>query len=76
MDEWLTRARDALVAASGVPASELEVDPETERIILDLARSAAHESGARTNAPLLCYLVGRAGGDVAELARAIRTESS
>jgi hypothetical protein len=34
-----------------------EGDVET---ILDLARIAAHESGERTNAPLLAYLVGLA----------------
>ena len=64
MDDWLTRARDALAAASGTPPSELELDRDTTRILLDLARVAAHESGQRTNAPLLCYLVGvaRAGG--------------
>ncbi len=32
------------------------------RTVLDLARIAAHDSGERTNAPLLCYLVGRAQG--------------
>jgi hypothetical protein len=76
MDEWLTGARDALASASGIPSSELELDAETETILLDLARSAAHESGARTNAPLVCYLVGRAGGDVAALARAIAAPRS
>ena len=74
MDEWLTRARDALAASSGVPASELEVDAATERILLDLARVAAHDSGLRTNAPILCYLVGlaqRGGRSVDELASAV-----
>lgn len=75
MDEWLSRARDALAAASGMPAAELEVDGATERILLDLARVAAHDSGLRTNAPLLCYLVGLARGTgcgVDELAEAVR----
>jgi hypothetical protein len=74
MDEWLTRARDALAAASGVPASQLEVDGPTERILLELARVAAHDSGLRTNAPILCYLVGaarRSGRSVEELAEAV-----
>jgi hypothetical protein len=30
--------------------------------VLELARIAAHESGERINAPLLCYLVGVAHG--------------
>jgi Domain of unknown function (DUF6457) len=58
MDAWLRCARDALAAASGVPAGELELTPAHARILLDLARAAAHDSGQRTNAPLLCYLVG------------------
>jgi hypothetical protein len=74
MDQWLTRARDSIAAASGRPPSELDLDRDTTKILLELARVAAHESGQRTNAPLLCYLVGRAGGDVDELARAVLGE--
>ena len=62
MDSWLRGARDAVAAAAGVPASELELTDDEARVLLDLARIAAHESGERTNAPLLCYLVGRAQG--------------
>lgn len=42
--------------------------------LLDLARIAAHESGERTNAPLLCYLLGRAdgGAELELLAEALR----
>jgi hypothetical protein len=75
VDAWLTRARDALAAASGVAPSELELDEDTERTLLDLARIAAHDSGARTNAPLLSYLLGIAqsrGASLNELADAIR----
>lgn len=76
MDEWLTRARDALAEASGTPRERLVIDHDTEVTLLDLARIAARESGARTNAPLLCYLVGRAqasGTTVDELASAVRS---
>jgi hypothetical protein len=74
MDEWLRQARDALAAATGLSASELELSEDAELTLLDLARIAAHESGARTNAPLLCYLVGRAERDVGldALAAAVR----
>ena len=75
MNEWLTRARDALAAEAGVDAAALDVDSETAKTLLDLARIAAHESGARVNAPLLTYLVGRAsagGADVEALAEAVR----
>ncbi|HET8893170.1 MAG TPA: DUF6457 domain-containing protein [Gaiellaceae bacterium] len=54
-----------------------ELTPHEEKTILDLARIAAHESGDRTNAPLLCYLVGRAQGDKSldELAEIVRSTS-
>jgi hypothetical protein len=76
MDAWLTEVRDALARASGVEG--LELSAEDEATLLDLARIAAHESGERTNAPLLCYLVGRAGQGGAtldDLAAAVRSTS-
>jgi hypothetical protein len=77
MDAWLTEVRDALANAAGVAPEELELDDEQERILLDLARIAAHESGERTNAPLLCYFVGRAQRqvDLETLAEAVRRSS-
>jgi hypothetical protein len=72
VNDWLTRHADAIGAP---PLSEADIDT-----LLDLARIAAHESGARTNAPLLCYLVGvaagRSGKSVEELAQAVRASSS
>jgi hypothetical protein len=77
MDAWLKEARDAVAAAAGVPASELELSDEDAATLLDLARIAAHDSGDRTNAPLLCYLVGRAqgGASLDDLADAVRRTS-
>ena len=75
MDAWLTAARDALAEASGVPAADLELDPPTTATLLELARLAAHESGDRRNAPLLCFLAGRAaatGAAEGDLADAVR----
>ena len=75
MDPWLRDARDALAVAAGVESTALELDEEQVRTLLDLARIAAHESGDRRNAPLLCYLVGVATGreaDLDELADAVR----
>ena len=74
MDAWLSQARDTLATASGVDRGELEISDETAATLLDLARIAAHDSGERTNAPLLCYLIGRAEGDATldELASAVR----
>jgi hypothetical protein len=60
MDEWLRSARDTIAGAAGVPAGELELAPAEERTLLELARVAAHASGERTNAPLVCYLIGLA----------------
>ena len=78
MDSWLTSARDGVAEAAGVDPSSLEVSPSDAETILDLARIAAHVSGERTNAPLLCYLVGRAvagGADLDQLAAAVRQSS-
>jgi hypothetical protein len=77
MDAWLRDARDALAREAGVPPEELELDDEQERTLLDLARIAAHDSGERTNAPLLCYLVGRAERrvDLETLADAVKRSS-
>ena len=78
MDQWLSDARDALAQTSGVPAERLELDDEAVRELLELARVAAHDSGERTHAPLLCYLVGRAqdGASLDELADAVRRSTS
>jgi hypothetical protein len=78
VDAWLTKARDALAAAAGIEPAELELDDVDTKTLLDLARIAAHTSGDRTNAPLLCYLVGRAHRDVGlgPLAEAVRRSTS
>jgi hypothetical protein len=78
VDPWLSNARDAIAAASDVDPSELELSDADTRALLDLARIAAHVSGERTNAPLLCYLVGRAQGPhgIDELAAAVPRSKS
>jgi hypothetical protein len=74
MDAWLSAARDRLAEAAGISPENLALSPDIEATLLDLARFAAHESGARSNAPLLCYLLGRAASaaDVTTLAEAVR----
>jgi hypothetical protein len=74
VDEWLTRARDALAEEAGLQPSDLALDEAAAADLLDMARIAAHVSGDRRNAPLLCFLAGRASRDtdVAALARRIR----
>ncbi len=71
MDGWLEEARAKLAAEVGDEASRYDLSRSQIEELLELARIAAHESGERTNAPLLCYLVGlahgRHGGDLGEL---------
>ena len=78
MDSWLTAARDAVADAAGIDAASLDLSAADEVTILDLARIAAHDSGERTNAPLLCFLVGRAaagGASLDDVAGAVRRSS-
>jgi hypothetical protein len=71
VDDWLLEARDRLAVEVGGDPVDLELSQDEVDELLELARIAAHESGERTNAPLLCYLVGlahgRRGGDLAAL---------
>jgi len=76
MDTWLSAVRDAVAEATGIPAAELEIDQDAARELLNLARIAAHESGERTNAPLLTYLVGVAVGRGADLDAVVAAATS
>ena len=62
MDGWLDEARVKLAVAVGEDPSGYDLSRAQMDELLELARVAAHESGERTNAPLLCYLVGLAHG--------------
>jgi hypothetical protein len=77
MDAWLSQRRDSIAEVAGVAADRLEISDTDAATLLDLARIAAHESGERINAPLLCYLVGRAEGAASldELAEAVRGQT-
>jgi Domain of unknown function (DUF6457) len=71
VDDWLREARDRLAEASGESPDSFELSQAEIDDLLELARVAAHDSGERINAPLLCYLVGlargRAGSDLSAL---------
>jgi hypothetical protein len=71
VDEWLRQARAKLAVAVGEDPSAYDLSQSDVDELLELARIAAHESGERTNAPLLCYLVGlargRRGNELADL---------
>ena len=78
MNDWLAARADALAKRSGVDRAALELSEQEIEDLLELAGHAAHDSGARTNAPLLCYLVGlaRAGGaTLDELDETVRSTS-
>ena len=79
MHEWLEEARDRLAGASGTDPSALDLSDADIDVLLELARVAAHSSGDRTNAPLVCFLLGRAleRTDVAlaDLARAASSDA-
>jgi hypothetical protein len=71
VDDWLAEARDRLASGAGEDPTALALSQHEIDELLELARIAAHESGERTNAPLLCYLVGlvhgRHGGELDDL---------
>jgi Domain of unknown function (DUF6457) len=71
MDAWLEEARLRLAETVGDDRAGYDLTETEADELLELARVAAHESGERTNAPLVCYLVGlahgRRGGDLGEL---------
>jgi Domain of unknown function (DUF6457) len=71
VDDWLAQARDRLARAAGEDPSTIDLSQVDIDELLELARIAAHESGERINAPLLCYLAGvaqaRSGVELAAL---------
>ena len=71
MDAWLRQTMDALGA-------DVELSDTDAAALLKIAKIAAHTSGERSNAPLLCYLVGRVQGErsLDEILEQVRRSSS
>jgi hypothetical protein len=72
---WLDDITDRIAAAHGLEAASVGLDPGDADTLLDLAGIAAHSTGERTNAPLLCHVLGRAralGVPLEDLARTVR----
>ena len=71
MDPWLRQTMDAIGA-------DVELSDADSEALLKIAKIAAHTSDSRTNAPLLCYLVGRVQGErpLDELLEDVRRSSS
>jgi hypothetical protein len=77
--DWITEATLHIAAVTGLDPASLLVDAVDSESLLDLAGVAAHSSGERTNAPLLCFVLGRAraqGVALADLDRAVREFAS
>jgi hypothetical protein len=71
---WISDMTTRIAAATGIDETVLTVDAGTAEELLRLAGVAAHTSGDRTNAPLLCHVLGRAvalGAPLADLARVV-----
>lgn len=56
--EWLHDLTIRLADDAGTDVAGLELDKATTTRLLKIARVAAHTSGDRINAPLLCYVLG------------------
>jgi hypothetical protein len=72
---WLEDVTLHLATSTGLDAGALAVSEDDALKLLDLAGFAAHETGERTNAPLLCHVLGRAvaaGASLADLDVAVR----
>jgi hypothetical protein len=73
--DWLTDMTLEIARATGIDPADLLLDEIAAETLLDLAGTAAHSTGERTNAPLLCHVLGRAvarGASLDECARVVR----
>ena len=73
---WISELTSRLAGATGLNADALAVSEADAETLLRLAAVAAHETGDRTNAPILCHVLGRAvalGAPLEDLARVIET---
>lgn len=73
---WLDDITTQIATAHGLDATRIGLVDGDAETLLDLAGIAAHSTGERTNAPLLCHVLGRAralGVPLDELARTVRT---
>jgi hypothetical protein len=67
VSDWLDKAGARLAEAAGDDPAADALSAADVEALLDLARVAAHDSGERTNAPLVCYLLGLVRGRHPEL---------
>ena len=71
---WISDLTASVADATGIDPGALTIDATDTDELLRLAGVAAHSSGDRTNAPLLCHVLGRAvalGAPLDRLARVV-----
>ena len=71
---WISDLTTRIADATDIPVASLTIEADDADLLLRLAGIAAHESGDRTNAPLLCHVLGRAvarGAPLDELANIV-----
>ena len=71
---WISDMTTRIADATDIPVALLAIESDDADLLLRLAGIAAHESGDRTNAPLLCHVLGRAvarGAPLDELANIV-----
>jgi hypothetical protein len=57
---WIDDVTAHVAQTCGLDPAAIALEPGDADVLLDLAAVAAHRSGDRTNAPLLCHVLGRA----------------
>jgi hypothetical protein len=73
--DWIESVTRRLATVADVDPVVLLLDEAEKETLLDVAGVAAHTSGDRTNAPLLCHVIGRAmarGASLDDCERAVR----
>ena len=73
--DWISDMTMRLASETKLDVADLLLDEVAKETLLDLAAVAAHTSGDRTNAPLLCHVIGRAvarGATLDDCARVVR----
>jgi hypothetical protein len=73
--DWITELTLQLARATNVDPTDLMLDAIARETLLELAGIAAHASGDRTNAPLLCHVLGlavAAGATLDDCTRVVR----
>ena len=58
--QWIDDLTAQIAKEHSLDSQSISVTESEAEMLLELAGLAAHSSGARTNAPLLCHVLGRA----------------